>query len=217
MTNKLAALFDLDGVITDTEPQYTQFWASIGASHLPDIADFAHKVKGQTLTHILPTYFPKAEEQRYIVQALEDFERQMDFPYVAGSMTFIDALRDAGIPTAVVTSSNKEKMACLYANIPDFASHFTAVFTAEAVAHSKPAPDCYLNAAKQLGIAPQRCAIFEDSINGLKAAREAGGHVVGLATTNSADTIRPLADLVIADFTSFSVDQMAKLIEGEQD
>ena len=74
MDGKTAALFDLDGVIIDTESQYTDFWAQIGRDfRLPD-ADFAHTVKGQTLTHILSRYFPEEQTQRRLIAALEAFE-----------------------------------------------------------------------------------------------------------------------------------------------
>jgi len=212
----VAALFDLDGVIIDTEPQYTAFWTRIGASLVPDIADFAHKIKGQTLTAILSRYFPVSETQRQVVAALESFEAEMSFPLVAGAIPFVDALRAVGVPTAVVTSSDKAKMRNLLRRIPDFTTHFTAIFTAEDAVHSKPAPDCYLNAAARLGLSTKRCAIFEDSTSGLRAARAAGGHVVALATSQPADMLQPLADCVIPDFTAFTVEKMLALI-GECD
>ena len=75
-----AALFDLDGVIIDTEPSYTRFWRQAGRDFGIPHDNFAEIIKGQTLTHILSTYFPHPERAREVVKALADFEATMDFP-----------------------------------------------------------------------------------------------------------------------------------------
>lgn len=58
MCKTIAALFDLDGVIVDTEPQYTKFWEKIGNEHLPEQPDFSRAIKGNTLVQIYERYFP---------------------------------------------------------------------------------------------------------------------------------------------------------------
>lgn len=196
-----AALFDLDGVIIDTEPQYTDFWEGMGKDLCPDIPNFASLVKGQTLKYIFATYFPDEALQQRVHDALFEFERTMNYPYIAGAMEFIESLNKANVPMAIVTSSAAEKMENLYHAHPDFTSHFTAILTAEDCRRSKPAPDCYLTAAARLGVPIERCVIFEDSFNGLASARAAGGRVVALATTNPAEELKDKADLVISDFT----------------
>lgn len=200
LLNQQAALFDLDGVIIDTEPQYTDFWEGMGRDFCPGIPDFAHLVKGQTLKYIFSTYFPDEALQQRVHAALFEFERTMNYPYIAGAMEYIERLQAAGIPTAIVTSSARDKMENLYRAHPDFASHFTAILTAEDCRRSKPAPDCYLTAAARLGVPIEQCVIFEDSFNGLAAARAAGGHVVALATTNPVEELRDKADRVIENF-----------------
>jgi len=79
---------------------------------------------------------------------------------------------------------------------------FDAILTSEDFAASKPDPDCYLRAARRLGARPEDCVVFEDSFNGLRSGRAAGMTVVGLATTNAADAIRPLCDHVVGDYTA---------------
>lgn len=199
-----AALFDLDGVIIDTEPQYTEFWQAIGKKYFPDDENFALTLKGQTLECIFDKYFPEATGIRdEVSRLLTDFERKMDFPYVPGVKEYVAALGKAGICTAVVTSSNKEKMECLKYARPDLFDLFTRIFTAEDSERSKPAPDCYITAARQLGVETKDCYVFEDSYNGLQAARASGAYVVGLSTSNPASAIRHLCDEVIPDFSSF--------------
>ena len=124
----------------------------------------------------------------------------MDYQYVAGFEEFVWKLRQQGIKTAVVTSSNKPKMQAVYASRPEFRSMFDAILTSEDFERSKPDPDCYLKAAQRLGVEVGDCVVFEDSFNGLKSGRAAGMYVVGLSTTNPAEAIRPYCDEVIANY-----------------
>ena len=198
-----AVLFDLDGVIVDTEGQYSLFWKQIGEEYMPGMPDFALAIKGRTLTQIYDTYFPDAADRAAITERLNAFERQMDFPYIAGAREFLEALQAQGVPTAIVTSSNCDKMACLYARHPEIKNLVTAVLTAEDARRSKPAPDCYLAAAERLGADISNCIVFEDSPNGLAAGRASGAFVIGVCTSLAATEIEPLCDMYIEDFKDF--------------
>ena len=107
-----AALFDLDGVVFDTEPQYTIFWGEQCRRYHPEEPGLEHRIKGQTLTQIFDAHFSGdlLEEQGKITERLNDFESKMNFIYVAGFLNYIQRLRQEGVKTAVVTSSNKVKM-----------------------------------------------------------------------------------------------------------
>jgi HAD superfamily hydrolase (TIGR01509 family) len=200
--NIKAALFDLDGVVFDTEPQYTVFWGSQCREFHPEHPGLEHEIKGQTLVQIYDAWFSGelTEKQSLITERLNQFEQQMDYQYVAGFEEFISELRQQGIKTAVVTSSNKPKMQAVYASRPEFRSMFDAILTSEDFERSKPDPDCYLKAAQRLGVEVEDCVVFEDSFNGLKSGRAAGMYVVGLSTTNPAEAIRPYCDEVIANY-----------------
>ena len=198
-----AVLFDLDGVIVDTEGQYSLFWKQIGEEYMPGMPDFALAIKGRTLTQIYDTYFPDAADRAAITERLNAFERQMDFPYIAGAREFLEALQAQGVPTAIVTSSNCDKMACLYARHPEIKNLVTAVLTAEDARRSKPAPDCYLAAAERLGADISNCIVFEDSPNGLAAGRASGAFVIGVSTSLAAAEIEPLCDAYVEDFKIF--------------
>lgn len=195
-----AVLFDLDGVIVDTEGQYSLFWKQIGEEYMPGMPDFALAIKGRTLTQIYDTYFPDAADRAAITERLNAFERQMDFPYIAGAREFLEALQAQGVPTAIATSSNCDKMACLYARHPEIKNLVTTVLTAEDARRSKPAPDCYLAAAERLGADISKCIVFEDSPNGLAAGRASGAFVIGVCTSLAATEIEPLCDAYIEDF-----------------
>ena len=198
-----AVLFDLDGVIVDTEGQYSLFWKQIGEEYMPGMPDFALAIKGRTLTQIYDTYFPDAADRAAITERLNAFERQMDFPYIAGAREFLEALQAQGVPTAIATSSNCDKMACLYARHPEIKNLVTAVLTAEDARRSKPAPDCYLAAAERLGADISNCIVFEDSPSGLAAGRASGAFVIGVSTSLAAAEIEPLCDAYVEDFKIF--------------
>ena len=208
-----AVLFDLDGVVFDTEPQYSVFWGSVCREYRPDYPGLEIVIKGQTLVQIFDGYFhDMASEQREIVRRLDAYEGQMNYDYVPGFITFIRALREQDVRTAVVTSSNQAKMSAVYRAHPDFPKMFDAVLTSEDFDESKPSPDCFLKAAARLGATSEECVVCEDSFNGLKAGRAARMAVLGLSTTNSADSISPLCDRVVPDFTNVSVDDCRRLL-----
>lgn len=210
------ALFDLDGVIVDTEGQYTLFWEKVGQRDFPEMADFAARIKGHTLKQIVGEYYPDdAERQQLVVEDLWRFEHEMDFPYIKGAVPFVSALREAQIPVAVVTSSDQKKMQCLFKCHPELPELFDRIFTAENARRSKPAPDCYIDAAKALGGDAMNAVVFEDSISGLQAGRGSGARVVGLTTTNAAGVIAPLCDKVINDFSEITVAQMCSLLNNK--
>lgn len=202
-----AALFDLDGVVFDTEPQYTVFWGQQCREFHPEHPGLEHEIKGQTLVQIYDAWFsgPLAERQTEITERLNRFEQQMSYDYIAGFVEYITELRKNGVKTAVVTSSNQPKMEAVYQSRPEFKGMFDAILTSEDFERSKPDPDCYLKAAERLGVSKDDCVVFEDSFNGLKSGRAAGMYVVGLATTNSAEAIAPLCDKVINDYTLLNI------------
>ena len=197
-----AALFDLDGVVFDTEPQYSVFWGAQCREFHPEHPGLEHEIKGQTLVQIYDAWFSGelAEKQPMITERLNKFEQQMDYIYVPGFEEYISQLRSKGVKTAVVTSSNQPKMEAVYQSHPEFRSMFDAMLISEVFERSKPDPDCYLKAAQRLGVKVEDCVVFEDSFNGLKSGKAAGMYVVGLSTTNPATAIRPYCDEIIENY-----------------
>ena len=208
-----AALFDLDGVVFDTEPQYTVFWGSQCRLYHPEHPGLEHEIKGSTLTQIYDRWFsgPLEAEQAVVTERLNSFEAQMTFEYIAGFEALIADLHAHGVKTAVVTSSNQPKMESVYRAQPGFKQLFDAILTSEDFEHSKPHPDCYLKAAARFGAHPSECVVFEDSFNGLKSGRAAGMKVVGVATTNTAADIAGLSDIQIVDYQHVDYESLKQL------
>ena len=205
MSRFKAALFDLDGVVFNTEPQYTEFWGAQCREFHPEHPGLEHEIKGQTLVQIFDRHFSGdlAYSQEIITNRLNDFEQTMRFDYVEGFEDFVSRLRSRGVKTAVVTSSNIANMQSVYQSRTEFRQLFDAILTSEDFERSKPDPDCYLKAAERLGAEIDECIVFEDSFNGLKSGRAAGMKVVGLATTNSAESIAPYSDVIISNYNNF--------------
>ena len=206
--DKVTVLFDFDGVIMDTEPQYTLFWNKQGVRFLGE-NDFGYRIKGQTMAQIYNKYFSgKEEAQETINEELEFFEKNMSYEYVPGITAFIEDLKRNEVNVAVVTSSNSEKMEKVYAAHPEFPSMVDRILTGEMFARSKPAPDCFLLGMELFGATPQETYVFEDSFHGLKAGMDSGATVFGLATTNSREAIAEKAHYIIDDFRDLSYEKM---------
>ena len=214
-TNKpIAALFDFDGVVVDTEPQYSLFWDEKGEKYHPEIPEFGHHIKGQTLTQIYSQYFLHPEGlQSEITRELLDFETRMSFEFIPGVVDFMKELRRKGVKIAIVTSSNDQKMANAHRALPELKSMVDAIITAAKLTHSKPHPECFLLGAETLQMPIDRCIVFEDSFHGLESGNRAGMKVIGLATTNPASSIADKASLVIPDFVDFTYEKMVTVLE----
>lgn len=195
----MVALFDFDGVLMDTETNYSRFWDNQGLRYVGR-KGFGATVKGQTLAHIFQAHFPDPSVQAEIEQLLDEYERDMPYTYLPGAEELLQQLQRSGIPTAVVTSSTLKKMANVYRAHPEFQSYFSAILTSEQFHRSKPDPECFLLAMQQLHAKAEDTVIFEDSFFGLQAARATGSKVVALATTNPRTALEGKADLIVSNF-----------------
>ena len=201
-----ACLFDLDGVVFDTEPLYTLFWRNLDKRLRPNIDNFEHIIKGQTLAQIYDKYFAGEEKkQEEITAFVNEYEQNMSFNYITGFEDFVKDVRNKGIKTAVVTSSNLEKMLNVYNKHPEFKGYFDEILTSEDFEESKPSPDCYFKAAARFGLSPKECIVFEDSFNGLRSGIASGARVIGLATTNPVAEIEPYTKEVISNYDGFTL------------
>jgi len=116
----IAALFDFDGVVMDTETQYSIFWGEQGRKYRPDLPNFDRIIKGQTLVQIYDKYFEGMEkEKEQISKDLLLFEENMVYDYIPGVLDFIEDLKKNDVKMAVVTSSDIKKMENVYRAHPE--------------------------------------------------------------------------------------------------
>lgn len=206
-----AVLFDLDGLLVDTEALLhtadLQLFAEIGVDH--DVADaFLAEVTGTVETEIwklVADRFPQADIARMKQrrQALVDTAYAAGIPVIAGIEGVLDDLDALGMPRAVATNSNRDR-AQYKLRRSGLEGRFGAVVAYDDVARPKPAPDVYIAAAKALGTAPERCLAFDDSDTGVRAAKAAGCTVVQVPNMQRSDGR-------YADFVAASVREGAAL------
>ncbi len=207
---KCAVLFDLDGVLLDSEGQYSIFWEQMDHEYPTGIQQFASFIKGFHLARIL-NYFENEDVRQEVLDKLLEFERHMNYEFFPGALEFVKELRSAGIPMAIVTSSDHKKMQALYSQYPEFPTLFDKIVTGDMVTKAKPDPDCFLMGARQLGVDIKDCIVFEDSRNGLIAGRESGALVIGISTTLDRDTVGQLSDLTLNAVEELTVERMLEI------
>lgn len=195
---KIGFLFDLDGVLIDSETEYTKIWNTINKAFPSGYDDLAIRIKGMTLYNILNTYYPEPGLHAELTALLNKLEQQMDYRWLPGARELLEELRSRHLPTVLVTSSNELKMKHLREVMPDAESFFTDIVTGDRVSRSKPDPEGYLLGASLIGVEPRHTAVFEDSLQGVKAGHAAGAYVVGVAGTLPADTLKPFSDTVVS-------------------
>lgn len=123
----------------------------------------------------------------------------MSFSTYEGAVDAIKLFRKKGLKIAIVTSSDDVKMNSLKQQHPQFYDLSDIILTSTDMTASKPAPDCWLLAAKRLNVDIKDCIVIEDSINGLKSAKASGGYVIGVTTGLPQETVALYADVVISE------------------
>ena len=147
-------------------------------------------------------YIFEFEKQLSNNRRTDGYENSISYDYIPGVVDFVMLARESGFRLAVVTSSDIPKMNCVYAKHPKMRLLFDLILTSEDFAASKPNPDCFLKGTERLGSDKVHTVVFEDSINGLKAAQASGAHVVGLTTTNPLEIVRQYSEFQIPDFNN---------------
>lgn len=209
-------LFDLDGVLIDSETAYSEIWTRIEREYPTGIEDFARKIKGTTLEKILSDNYPDASTRAKVEARLYELEGQMKYTPLPGAVELLSTLNRRGIPAVIVTSSNDKKMQHLWSDLPDFRQYFRKIVDGDMVTHSKPDPEGYLLGASLIDRKPEHCVVFEDSLQGVKAGHNSGAYVVGVAGTLRAETIAPYCDVVVDTLEGFDVEGLVKILENRK-
>jgi HAD superfamily hydrolase (TIGR01509 family) len=180
-----AILFDMDGLLIDSEPLWFEVESEVMA-HLGgqwDAADQQALVGGsldRTVDYLLDRAtraVPRDEVGRWLVDGLAALLRERGVPVLPGARELLAEVTDAGMPCALVTSSERQIMEAV---IPKIGMNFGATVCAEDVRQAKPSAEPYLKAAALLGVEPDCCVALEDSPNGIAAAEAAGCMVVAV-------------------------------------
>lgn len=208
-------IFDMDGVLLDTEPLYTQATQQVVGA-FGKVFDWSIKCEmmgrgaldaAKYLVERLSLPISPEEYLRRHQPELERLCRRAEAK--VGAEHLVEALHDRGVPIAVATSSRRALFA-LKTERHGWFERFDAVVCGDdpRVQRSKPAPDIFLVAAADLGATPNACLVFEDSPAGVEAAHAAGMFVVALPDPNMDRSRYPLAHRIIESFADVDLDEL---------
>jgi HAD superfamily hydrolase (TIGR01509 family) len=220
-----AVIFDLDGVLLDSEGAWDAAREEVArghGGHWPEGAQEAMMGMSSTewsayMHEELGVELPPPEISELVVSRLADLYRR-DLPVLPGAHDAVRSLADRW-PLALASSANRPVIE-LVLDLAGLRECFAASVSSEEVPRGKPEPDVYLEAARQLGAYPARCAAVEDSSNGLRSAAAAGMLVIAVPNAQfpPSDDALALADAVIgslAELTPGRLVQTAQVEGGE--
>ncbi|MHC4444958.1 MAG: HAD family hydrolase [Planctomycetota bacterium] len=225
MNINIGLIFDVDGVIADTEAvnaratikvfedyfdlkgvQRADFQAGLGRG-AEAYVQAAAKVHGLQLN---PDQLTLATEKRqeYFLKTLQE-EPLPPFPGV--SELIEQAMKHQDFRVGIATSSTQEKSEAVLkaAGIP---YHKLTYVNGNHVKNKKPHPELFLTCAQRMNIPPQRCVVIEDAPNGVESAKAAGSKCIAVTNSTSAENLKA-ADLIVDSLTQINIDTVVKLIE----
>lgn len=202
--NIKGAVFDMDGLMLDTEKLLVRFWREAAAhfgydmtvEHVLEIRSLASKYSIPHLKGIFGEGFPFHDVRALRIKLMTEYIDEHGFEVKPGLFELLDFLRDNGYLIAVATATARDR-AELYLSKIGALEYFNAVICGDMVTNGKPDPDIYLTAAARLGLPPEECAAFEDSPNGIRSAHSAGCRVIMIPDlTQPEDELLPLLSAV---------------------
>jgi HAD superfamily hydrolase (TIGR01509 family) len=207
-----AVIFDLDGVIVDTEPLSKQherdFLRGLGVKQLRKLDTNLQGLNARAYWAVLKDAYELDQSVEELVTLwrpsyvayLDSLEQ---IPVIAGVEQLIQQLAISNYPLAIASSANPKRVT-LILDKTDLKKYFSVIITGDDTSKSKPAPDTFLLAAKRLGVSPVDCLVIEDSTNGILAAKAAGMQCVAYAGSAHNSDDLSAADVIVTDFYEFA-------------
>jgi beta-phosphoglucomutase len=210
-----AVIFDLDGIIVDTVPIHFAAWKKMFNEYGKDFSfeDYKEKVDG----------IPRMDGARAVLDNLSEeelkaaagkkqnyFRRELDsgkIPVYDSTVKLIKKLKEEKIPAAVISSSKNCTYILKKIGIYEL---MDTVVDGNRNLNGKPDPEIFLTAARELGIPPQKCLVFEDALLGVQAARRAGMHCVGVDRYGHPERLEE-ADIIVKDISEINLSGIKEL------
>lgn len=176
---KKAAIFDMDGLMFDTERIWKDSWNAIvpkyGYEPDPTFPKEVCGTSGEHMLNVIRKHFPgiDAEAFRAEVRAAVSAATIVSVPEKEGLHELVDFFKESGVKIAVASSSQLKKIEH-FLRLSGLYEKFDYMISGESVARGKPAPDIFLMAASNIGVDPKDCYVLEDGMNGLMAGIAAG-------------------------------------------
>ena len=216
----MTIIFDMDGVIVDSNPFHKQAWKQFCQKYSYNLSDqeMQTKVFGRTNKEVLE-YLLKEKATEDAVETYTDEKEALyrelfaaTIQPVKGLMDFLKLLKQNRVPVAIATSAPPVNVEFTL-KATGTAEFFDTILDCTYVTKGKPDPEIYLKTAAKMGKDPAKCIVFEDSLSGVEAALRAGMKVVGITTTHTAEELAN-THLVIDSFENLTLDNLHKVLRG---
>ena len=219
MNKEIAVIFDMDGVICHTNPYHSLAFRDFFALRnlAPTEAEFAQHMYGKSNSYIFSHFFKRPITGAELLELEEEKEGLFRKIYkdhiepIAGFVEFISDLESHGVKLGVATSAPYANLELILSKVA-IREKLGSILASEDVKKHKPDPEVYLTSAKNLGLTPEQCLVFEDSYSGISAALNAGMRVVGVLTSHTIEEL-PKCDLYINDYQELSYDKIIELFK----
>ncbi len=197
-----AVIFDLDGTLIDSTPAVLRAWATWASEYgvAPIDMHRHHGIPSASVVRaVMPDHLHEAAMQRISDLEIADLDDIVVLPGAVEALASLETAKNA-IATSCTVPLAQARIAAAQLVPP------SVIVTADDVAHGKPHPDAFLEAARRLGVDPQRCLVVEDAPKGLEAAHAAGCFTLAVVTTTPREALD--ADAIVADLSEvrFEVD-----------
>lgn len=202
-----AVIFDMDGVLIDSEPIHMKVFELLMDKLLIKFnKEYYMQFVGSTVGYMWNKVI-KDYNLKYRVEDLNDMSDvlleeilgESGYPLMAGVKSLIDNLHKSGIKLAIASSSGIERIKNTAKRL-DALEKIDVLVSGNTVKKPKPAPDTFLKAASELGVLPEECIVIEDSLNGMKAAKNAGMVCVKYENLSMGEVDSSYADYIIQSF-----------------
>jgi beta-phosphoglucomutase len=205
MANQVAFLFDMDGVIVDSNPFHKIALKQFCKKYGHDLTEeqLREKIYGRTNKDWLRNVFGEldAEKLSKYADEKESLFRELyakDIVPVTGLKAFLDKLDQYKIARAIATSAPRANVDFTLERT-SLVPYFETILDDSFVSKGKPDPEIYVKTAAAIGYKPENCIVLEDSLSGVKAGKAAGSKVIGITTTHTAEELSEV-DYIINDF-----------------
>lgn len=216
-----AVIFDMDGVIIDSEPLHYDFEQTLFSKLNISVEKDYHNSFVGTTSHYM---WNKLKDKYQLSQSIEELVSESRTSFmtflkklekieaIQGVTSLIQELHHNDIKLAIASSSPLDMISFIVTTL-NLDEYFSILVTGDNVERSKPNPDIFLLAAEKLSVSPNECIVIEDSGNGVKAAKAAGMKCIGYKNPNSGNQDISIADIIIDNYASLSLATFKTLVE----
>lgn len=214
-----AVIFDMDGVIIDSEPFYFELDKLVGRKYGIEFTDeFLHRFVGISDINMWPLVIEEyklTETVAELKRQKAEFREKLFWEYIKepinGVMRLLEQLKKEGIKTAVASSSSRALIAKVLETLK-LEAYYDVVCSGKEMKRGKPFPDIFLKTAEFLDVLPEECVAIEDSFHGVQAACDAGMKVIGYANPNSGNQDLSKATAIVRSLQQVDVDFLKRLL-----